>query len=86
MNDDIRLALARKNEMIEELYVENVRKAVAEEFKTADEVAILRKAIAYLFEIILILHEGELDNEEFAKYNEIIENIKSKVKTNLGII
>ena len=85
MNEKIKLDLVRKNDKLNALYTERVRKAVDKEFKLADEVAILRKSMAYLFELISHLHEGEIDNEEFAKYHLEIEKIKSEIKTDLGI-
>lgn len=49
-----------------------------------DEIAILRKAVAYLFELISTLHEGEINNAEFAEYNAIVEQIKTEAKTELS--
>ena len=43
-----------------------------------DELAILRKAVAKLFEIVSTLHKDEINNAEFAEYNELIEGIKKK--------
>ncbi len=83
MNEKTILDLVRKNDKLEAYYAQKVRKAVDKEYKLADEVAILRKAVAYLFEIISNLHKGEIDNEEFAKYHSEIENIKSKIKADL---
>ena len=85
MTEETKKALAQKNGKINELYIQNVREAVDEEYKKADEIAILRKAVAYLFTLIASLHEGEIDNAEFAEYNAKIEQLKSEKKTELGI-
>ena len=77
MDDKTKLGLARKNGKIEDLYVQSVRKEVAKKFSKDDEIAILRKAVAYLFELISKLHSGGIDNEEFAIYYAVIEQIKS---------
>ena len=56
-----------------------IREDVREKHESHDELAILRKAVAYLFELISTLHEGEINNEEFAKYHAEIEAIKKNV-------
>lgn len=56
---------------------ENVRKAIPH---ADDEIAMLRKAVAYLFDLVSTLHEGELDNAEFAAYNALVEQIKASTK------
>lgn len=77
ITNEIKNALAKANGLEAERRVEIIREKVRKEFPSvADEVAILRKAVAYLFEIISILHEGELDNSEFSEYNKIVEAIK----------
>ena len=77
ITNEIKNALAKANGLEAERRVEIIREEVRKEFPSlADEVAILRKAVAYLFEIISILHEGELDNSEFSEYNKIVEAIK----------
>lgn len=67
-----------------ERYTDNVREGVKKEFTLEDEIAILRKAVAYLFELISKLHEGELNNAEFAEYNAIVEQIKAEAKEAIG--
>jgi hypothetical protein len=85
MNDKLKIALAKECGLTDELYVESVRTEISETYKYADEVAILRKAVSYLFELIATLHAGEISNEEFAEYNSKVEAIKTAVKDNLNI-
>lgn len=79
------MALVNKNEKTDKLYVQEVRKEVSKKYDKADEIAILRKAVSYLFELIATLHAGEINNAEFAEYNAKIEQLKSEIKTELGI-
>lgn len=44
-----------------------------------EQIAVLRKAVAYLFELIGTLHEGEINNAEFMEYHNSVEAIKVKV-------
>lgn len=85
MDENTKRKLVDKNEKTNELYVQEVRKVVSEEYHEADEIAILRKAVSYLFELIATLHAGDINNAEFAKYNAEIEAIKSGIKSNLGM-
>lgn len=65
----------------EERYTDKVKEGVKEKYPhSEDEIAILRKAVAYLFELISSLHSGEINNAEFAEYNAIVEQIKSEAK------
>ena len=84
MNDKIKNALANKNGRTNERYKEAVRERVANTFDTADETAILRKAVAVLFDVVATLHAGAINNTEFSQYHAIVEKIKSEVKTELG--
>lgn len=84
MLENVKNALAKANGFDNERRVELIRERVREEFpNTADEIAVLRKAIAYLFDLIATLHHGELNNEEFAKYNAFIEHVKAITKEEL---
>ena len=68
----------------EERYTDKVKEGVKKKYPhPEEEIAILRKAVAYLFELISKLHEGEIDNAEFAKYNAIVEQIKAEAKGTL---
>lgn len=73
--------LAKLNEYSEERYTDIVKEKVKEVHPhPEDEIAILRKSVAYLFELISKLHQGEIDNTEFAEYNAKVEQIKAKAK------
>ena len=67
----------------EERYTDKVKEGVKKEFTLEDEVAILRKSVAYLFELISKFHLGELNNAEFTEYNAIVEQIKAETKAAL---
>ena len=78
--------LAIRNELTEERYADNVKGRVqGEGIQIEDEVAIHRKAIAYLFKRIADRHEGELTAEEFEALDALIERIKSEERAELGI-
>ena len=84
-NSQIRLANANKAEHPAQF--DGVRAAMivkeierGENPRSKDEqIAVLRKAVAYLFELIGTLHEGEINNAEFVAYHESVEAIKLKV-------
>lgn len=77
--------MAEHNGALEELYVQEVRDEVSKIYDPDDELAILRKAVSYLFDLIATLHAGDINNAEFAEYNSKIEQLKSGVKTKLDI-
>lgn len=82
--DNIKNALAKANGLNEQRKIEIIRENVRKKYGVVDdEVAILRKAVAYLFELIATLHEGELDNTEFAEYNALVEQIKEYATTTM---
>ena len=83
MNDSMQKKLAKKNALTQELYEDNIKADVRKEMSADDELAILRKAVAKLFEIVSTLHQDEINNAEFAEYNELIEAIKTKHKAML---
>ena len=84
VTDKTKNALAKANGFENERKVELIREGVRKNFPSvSDEVAILRKAVAYLFDLIATLHEGELDNAEFAEYNALVEAIKVAAKEEL---
>ena len=72
--------LAKLNGLEEPLRKTEIVKGIRKQMSANDELAILRKAVAYLFQIIEQLHTGEISNEEFKQYNEYAENIKALVK------
>ena len=80
-----RIKLSKKCGYSKDLYHDKVKKGVRQKYKhPVEEIAILRKSIAYLFELIGELHSGEINNAEFAEYNAMVEDIKAKVKAELS--
>jgi negative regulator of replication initiation len=80
MTESMQKKMAKKNALTQELYEDKIKEAVRKEMSADDELAILRKAVAKLFEIVSTLHKDEINNAEFAEYNELIEGIKRKHK------
>ena len=83
---DARMKLARKNREHSEQSWQNLRshfivKGIREKRSESEELAVLRKAVACLFEVVAKLHEGEIQNEEFMAYHESVERIKAEVDT-----
>lgn len=72
--------LAKLNGLDKERYEDRVRASVREEMFPEDEIAILRKAVALLFELVSYLHPDEVNHEEFHAYNALIEHIKEEQK------
>lgn len=85
ISENLKNEIAIKNGFAEDRYLESVRSRVGKQFKLADELAILRKSVAYLFELIASLHSDEIDNAEFEEYHAAVEAIKTQIKTELGI-
>lgn len=77
------IRLAKLNGMEEILKKQEILREIRPEMSVNDELAILRKAVAYLFEIIELLHTGEISNEEFKAHHEYIERIKAAVKSKI---
>lgn len=70
----LEIALAKKNGTINELYAQEVIKLIRAKYSQNEENAILRKKLA------------NIDTKnEFAAYNNYVEECKAKVKANLGI-
>ena len=88
----IELTEKEKNELAvdcgysEERYTDKVKENVKQKLgmTVEDEVAILRKSVAYLFELMSKFHLGELNNAEFAEYNAKVEEIKASAKVELS--
>ena len=78
MTEELKIKLAKLNGLSQELYEDNVKADVRKEMSADEELAILRKAVAKLFEVVSMLHHDEINNEEFAEYNALIESIKQK--------
>lgn len=75
--------LAILNGLEEPLRKQEIVRGIRKKMSPNDELAILRKAVAYLFDLISLLHEGEISNEEFKEYNEYAEQVKALVKAEL---
>jgi negative regulator of replication initiation len=80
MTESMQKKLSKKNALTQELYEDKIKEDVRKEMSADDELAILRKAVAKLFEIVSTLHKDEINNAEFEEYNELIESIKRKHK------
>ena len=78
MTEAMKYKLAKINGLEQERFEDMVKEDVRKEMSADEELAILRKAVAYLFDLISNLHEGEIDNSEFEKYNALVEGIKKK--------
>lgn len=80
ITEDKKDKLAKINGLDKERYEDKVRASVREELFPEDEIAILRKAVAKLFDLVASLHPDEIDNAEFAEYNALVENIKKNAR------
>lgn len=80
MLDKTKEELAVANELGNVLYADRVKRTVKTEMDLEDEVAILRKSISLLFDIVSKLHPGHIDNSEFKEYDTRIEEIKERFK------
>ena len=80
LTEDKKDLLATINGFGNERYADKVKKTIRNDLKMhpEEEIAILRKAVAKLFEVVSMLHHDEINNEEFAEYNNLIESIKQK--------
>ena len=74
--------LTKKNDVLDKVYVRDVRKSVAKKHKPVDEIAILRK-------MLYCVAHGEAPSDklikEFDEYYNEVEKIKTDVKEELGI-
>ena len=84
ITEKMKNAAASKNALSQERFVEKVRSGIRNELKLTaeDEIAILRKAVALLFDLVSTLHPEVIDNEEFKAYNLAVEAIKAAKKEN----
>ena len=74
---DLEAALAEKNGYSNELYVQRVRQGAKKDYPfTDDEIAIIRKELAFHRELFKILFNESLPDNEFSNFNFCIENIK----------
>ena len=77
--------LYKLNGLAEDRYRQLVAEDVAKEIPPSEENAILRKAVAYLFELIATLHPDEVRNEEFRAYHAKVEEIKRHAKAEMEV-
>lgn len=72
-----------------ERYTDKVKEGVKEKYPhLEEEVAIARKMIKRVFDLVVQLHGQEVADEviaEFKEYNEHVEKIKAEAKAELGI-
>lgn len=82
-NIDFELLNANKEahpEVYKEVYEKSIEKQIREDgISLNEELAILRKTVKYILEIIGQLHEGELDIERFMAHSNAIESIVDRV-------
>lgn len=82
------LFLTKANDSLSDLYAQDVRKSVAKEFQTGDELALHRKMMKEMFYLIVELHGSEVRSDvidKFMAYFDKVEQIKSNVKEELGL-
>jgi hypothetical protein len=85
MNKELEIFLAQINGLVEEKYGDEVRNEVDKEYFIADEIAILRKTIYQLYDLMKQLHPEIINSPLFEEYNNKIEQIKQEKKNELGI-
>lgn len=82
---DLEAALAEKNGYSNELYVQRVRQGVKELHPDkSDEIALIRKELAFVKTILEQLIGQALPETEFTRYNKNVEALKTDVK--IGMI
>lgn len=83
MNDiDFELLNANKEsnpKAYKEVYEKIIEGMIRKECTLNEELAILRKTVKYILEIIRELHEGELDIVKFMEHSNAIERIVKEV-------
>lgn len=73
--------LAMLNSLQKDRYADIVKENVKKKYLHPDEeLAILRKAVAYLFSLVGTLHDGEIHDSEFAEYMAYVEQCKAEAK------
>lgn len=84
MAKDLLTAMAKKNGLNEDMYVQLVRKKAGKKFPHySEEVAILRKEVAFLRTVIEQLLGQALPVTEFVDYNNTIEELKTESKVEM---
>lgn len=80
--------LAKKNGKLKQLYHRDIRKAIKKKKRMEDELAITRKMLKRVFELVVELHGSEVSDaviEEFKEYFDSVEQIKIDLKEELGL-
>ena len=82
------LKLAKKNREVDEsswqrLRAHEIVRRIRKTRSKSEELALLRKAVACLFEVVEGLHKGEIKNEEFIAYHKSVERIKAEVDADM---
>lgn len=75
----------KANSLQKERYHQLVSESVARRYSPSEENAILRKAVAYLFDLVKALHPNDIVNDEFREYHEAVESLKRLHKEELDI-
>lgn len=87
--------IEKNREVAPESYNEIRERAIVDKIRDGDpehnvpkrseneELALLRKAVKYLYDIVAQLHKGEVDNPEFIKYYNDIEAAKERASKEL---
>lgn len=84
IDNKIKNALAKANNLDTERRIEMIREGVREELpNSADEFAILRKAIANIDKFLMMQFPYAELNQEFEEYNAKVEAIKADAKAQL---
>lgn len=84
MTNELKNALAKANGLENERRIELIREGVREELPhSADEFAILRKAIANIDKFLMMQFPYMELNQEFEEYNAKVEAIKADAKAQL---
>lgn len=81
-NIDLELLNANKEahpDVFQEVYEKAIEKLIRQRCSLNEELAIHRKTLKYILEIIRELHEGELDIVKFMEHSNAIEAIIARV-------
>ena len=85
ISDKVKDLLAEANGTQEERSDEVARERISRAMHVAEELAVIRKTVKYILEIIAELHDGEIDTKRFDDYNERIEKIVAQAKKEYSV-
>lgn len=75
VDKEIQKALDEANGLQKKKRIQLIREGVREKYPIpADEIAILRKTVKYLMDVIATIHPEAIDYPEFTEYFNYIEN------------